>query len=340
LIPAPARSAVRNLLWVLRHAPRLYEADDLDVLWLPNVTWAPNVVTPIVSTIHDITEFRLPQKVDPLRGLYRRRAMPRLAWRSNHIVSVSETTKQDIVKEFRLNEDKVTVVPNGVSADFSPDRRAGFRELPRSWGLRQPYVLYVGTLDHPSKNAATLLRGFALARPELPRGTQLVLAGTPAKGYTRLLAIANKLDLGPTALDARWLGFVPDETLPPLYAGASVFVSPSLYEGFGLPVLEAMASGVPTITSDVGAHREVSGDAAVLVPPLDAAAVADAIVMLFRDQAVARERTRRGLERAKRFTWDRAARTTFDIITSSARNAKGSDRSEDEAGERFAAVGT
>jgi len=318
-IPAPADAAIANLLWVLTAAPRAYQAANFDVIWLPNVTWAPPATTPLVATIHDITEFRIPDKVDPLRVLYRRFAMPRLAARSKGILCVSENTKQDIIEEFGIPAAKISVVPNGVSERFRPEQREHPADLAARWGLRQPYVLYVGTLDHPSKNAATLVRAFAAARPALPEGTQLVLAGKAGRGYDALRAIATNLGLGPTSAHARWLGYVPERELPGLYASAGAFVFPSLYEGFGLPVLEAMASGVPTITSDVGALREVALNAALLVPPLDVRSIAQALVALFANPSLARDHARRGLERAKAFSWERSASATLDALISSAR---------------------
>ena len=320
-IPAPADSAVRNLLWVVK-SPRIYEAAQLDVIWLPNVTWAPRVSTPLVATIHDITEFRVPEKVDPLRILYRRFAMPRLADRSSVILSVSENTKRDIIAEFGLAADKITVVPNGVSSRFGPGNRECFHALAARWGLRRPYILYVGTLDHPSKNVVTLIRAFAAARSQLPAGTQLVLAGKRGRGYRELEGIASTVGLGHGSQDARWLGYVPEAELPGLYASAAVFVFPSLYEGFGLPVLEAMASGVPTVSSDGGALREVARDAAICVAPCDVTAMARAIVTLATDSRAAKEYASRGLERAKAFSWERSALTTLDILLASARRQR------------------
>lgn len=320
-IPAPAGSSVRNLAWVLLQSKRRYERLGLDVLWLPNFTWVPRVTCPVVSTIHDVIEFRVTGKFDPYRVLYRRRAVPRMARRSAHVLTVSETSRRDIIELFGIAPDKVTAIPNGVSPMFRPAAAAGFNALAERWALRRPYVLYVGTLDHPGKNAATLLKAFAHVRDRLPHGTQLVLAGKPGKGFDNLRAIAKRLDLHEDASNVHWLGFVPDELLPALYAAASAFVFPSLYEGFGLPVVEAFASGVPVITSNVGALREVGAEAAVVVEPFDSDAIGDGLVRLLTDSAFAAERRERGLRRAACYDWKRTAHATLDTLLAHGRTS-------------------
>jgi alpha-1,3-rhamnosyl/mannosyltransferase len=218
----------------MRHSARAYRDARLDVVWLPNFTWPPRTDIPLVSTIHDVIEFRIPGKFDPHRVLYRKRAVPRMARRSDHVLTVSETSRRDIMDLFGIPPEKVTVIPNGVSDDFSPDQAARFREVEAQLGVERPYILFVGTLDHPGKNAATLLAAFARCRGRLPPGIRLVLAGKPGKGHTELRAIAGSLGLDREDSGVLWLGFVAEQLLPPLYAGAAAVVFPSLYEGFGL----------------------------------------------------------------------------------------------------------
>lgn len=318
-IPAPTTSSVKNLLWAVKDAARAYRAGEADVVFQPNFTWTPSLRVPVVSTIHDLIEFRVKGKFDPHRVLYRQRAVPRMARKSAHVLTVSETSKRDIVELFGTAPSKVTVVLNGVAPRFAPSERARAPELAAATGVSGPYVLFVGTLDHPGKNPATLLRAFAARRAQLPAGTRVVLAGKPGKGYEELVAIAESVGLGPGSAHAVWTGYVPDQLLPALYACAGAFVFPSLYEGFGLPVAEALASGVPTITSNIGALAEVGGDAALLVDdPRDAGQLGEALLRAFRPDEAER-RAALGVARARRFDWDLAADTTLDVILRHAR---------------------
>ena len=177
-------------------------------------------------------------------------------------------------------------------------------------------------MDHPGKNAASLLRAFAQRRADLPPQTQLVLCGKPGTGFADLCDIAEALGLGPSSPVARWLGYVPDNLLPALYASAEVFGFPSLYEGFGLPVLEAMASGVPVITSAEGALREVAGDAAALVNPKDVDALGLELVRLFDSPELRRHLAQAGVKRAAGFRWETAAERILDTLLEVSHHAK------------------
>ena len=224
------------------------------------------------------------------------------------IVSVSDTTRRDLVRFFGIPEQRIFVVHEGVDhALFRP------REPQR---IGHPYILFVGS-EHPRKNLATLLRAFAaLKREPRFRDLKLLKVGAPggreARFREQTLTVVRSLGL---EREVVFTERVPDEDLVAFYSGAECLVLPSLYEGFGFPPLEAMATGCPAIVSTAGALPEVTGDAAVKVDPHDDAALARAIAAVLDDEALRRELRARGLEQARRFSWERAARETLRVYT-------------------------
>jgi alpha-1,3-rhamnosyl/mannosyltransferase len=218
---------------------------------------------------------------------YSRLAVPRVAQAARLVIAVSEFTRGELVELLRVADERIRVIPNAVAAPFAP-------EGPRAEG---DYVLAVGTLE-PRKNLARVVDAAKRI------GAELRVVGARGWGGVR----AN-------GAGVRWLGFVDDEELAALYRGARAVAYPSLYEGFGIPVLEAMACGAPVVTSAGGATEELAGNAAVLVDPLDAAAIAAGI-----EQAAARahELREKGLARARAYSWDRVARETWAVYEEAA----------------------
>lgn len=226
--------------------------------------------------------------------------------RATAIVAPSEATRRDLVDHLRVPEERVFVVHEGIEHDrFRPVERRP---------VETPYVLFVGS-EHPRKNLAGLLRAFArLKREPRFRELRLVKVGAAGSGERpfRVATVALARELG-LKRDVDLVGEVPDAELPAYYSGAACLVLPSLYEGFGLPPLEAMACGCPAIVSDAGALPEVAGGAALVLPPRDVGALARAMRQLLTDGAAAAELRARGLERARAFTWKRAARETMRV---------------------------
>ena len=243
---------------------------------------------PVVVTVHDVAVFHHPEVFPPWTRMYSRRVVPQVLRAAHRIIAVSEFTAGELETVLRVPRDKVRVVPNAVDAVFVADG-------PRADG---DYVLAVGTLE-PRKN---LVRAIEATRQ---LGVELRVVG--ASGWGGVAASGEGVS---------WLGEVDDEELARLYRGALCLVYPSLYEGFGIPVLEAMACGAAVVTSVHGATAEVAGGAAVLVDPLDIAAIAAGI-----EQAIGRrgELGPQGLERARAFSWDESARRTLDLYREAAR---------------------
>jgi glycosyltransferase involved in cell wall biosynthesis len=297
-VPLHAISAPPGV-WKHLALPLQLWRDRADVFHSPTGTlplWAP---CPQVVTIHDVFAAIEPRWFAPRVGLQLRVTQRRAARASAGVIAVSERTKRDLVERFGITERKITVVHNGVDhARFRP-MEVDSEAVARRFGVPYPFVLCVGSLM-PWRNAPRLLRAVSKT------GLGLLFVGRDIWGTdpTQRLAAQNHWDW------ARFAGYVRDEALPELYAAAGVFVYPSLYEGFGIPPLEAMACGTPVVASNAGALPEVLGDAALLVDPYNEDALAQAISAAADDQATLR---RRGLERAARYSWTRAAAETWHV---------------------------
>jgi len=299
----------QRVAWTLWAAPRALRRDPVDVFHgVTGFELPPRRAGRLVTTVHDLIPFRLPALV-PRRHRWAVRCLlgPALR-RATRIIAVSESTRAELLARYRLPLTRVRVVHEAASPAFRPAAPAERLAVRERFGLRQPYLLFVGLIE-PKKNLGTLLDAVARLRRrgEWP-GTDLIVGGAHGWGPDPRIQ-ASRLGLDGVV---RFLGPVDDAALPALYAEALGFVFPSLWEGFGLPVLEAMAAGTPVIASSRGAIPEVTGGAALLVPP-EPAPLADAMAALLADPA-RRERLREaGLARAAAFSWQRAAAETLAV---------------------------
>ncbi len=255
---------------------------------------------PVIVTVHDLA-FLTAGTTMPS---HRRRYLTTMTRRSVHaaarVIAVSASTRDDLARWFDLPPDRVTVTPLAAEPHFRPADPAALAAFRRRMGLERPYILSVGTRE-PRKNGAGLVRAWATIADRIPH--DLVLVGPAGwMGGDLDRAIAG---LPSTFRDrVRMTGFVDDAELPLWYAGADVFAYPALYEGFGLPVVEAMACGVPVLTSDTSSLPEVAGDAALTVPAGDTGALADGLLRLVSDRDLAADLRTRGPARAATYSWD------------------------------------
>lgn len=264
-----------------------------------------------VVTIHDIIHLLYPQFLPNRLGyLYARFMIGRSLARARRIITVSENTRQDLIRYFGVPGSRIAVVYNGVSRRFRPDVSAGeIARVAAAHGLPRSYALFVGG-EKPHKNLTNVIRAFHQASRTGPLGVSLVLAGPMTGQRARAQALIDSLGLGDAV---SLLGVVPEDDLPGLYAGARFFLHPTLHEGFGLPVVEAMACGTPVLTSSTSALKEIAGSAAYLVDPLDVEAIAHGIWMLDADEGARRHFRELGLGRARDFSWEKAGRRTLEI---------------------------
>jgi len=269
-------------------------------------------MSPEVVTIHDVSFERHPEFFDPAECFRLKLTVRRAIKTARRIITVSEFSKQEIVHFLGVPEQKVEVIYNGVGPEFQPigDRDAIKAHLER-YPIRRPYLLAVGNICR-RKNHLSMLRGFALWLSRHHGSEhQLVIAGKPQDYATEFLAEASRLGLDNGRL--KILGFVPEEDLPYLYAGAEVLLNTSLYEGFGLPLIEAMRCGVPVIASRASCFPEIASDAARYVSAQDADEISDAIQEVLENNTIRNDLIARGLHRAQCFRWDVAARETLKV---------------------------
>jgi len=289
-----------------------------DVLFLPagnrRLPWS--VPCPTVATVHDFSSLHVAGKYDAARLFYIKQVLPRFIRRVTRVLTVSESSKRDIVQYARVPEDRVTVTPLAVDHGlYRPGDRDEALEAAARYGVQRPYLLYVSRIEHPGKNHVRLIRAFARlkARGDLPH--QLLLAGSDWNGAEQ---VHREAAAQQCADDIVFAGFVPNADLPALYRGAELFVFPSLYEGFGLPVLEAMACGVPVACSNTSSLPEVAGPAALQFDPSDEEALADALGRLIDDRDLRDRCVADGLQWSGRFTWEATARRTLEVIRAAA----------------------
>jgi glycosyltransferase involved in cell wall biosynthesis len=263
---------------------------------------------PQVTTIHDCAYDRFPEEFSSIldRCLYK--VMFHAALRkSRKIIAVSNATRDDLVSLYGIEPEKVRVVHEGVDWRFFNEvaqKQSGFVK-----DMYGPFLLFVG-LSRPRKNLHRVLQAFASAKHQTGMEPKLVIAGPKDLRFMDITARAQDLGIANSVIQ---IGHVAEEDLPPLYHAATCLLFPTLYEGFGLPILEAMASGTPVITSRRPAHMEVAGDAALLIDPESIEELAEAIVRIVEQKSLRDELSQKGMDRARMFSWETCAEQTLAV---------------------------
>jgi glycosyltransferase involved in cell wall biosynthesis len=291
--------------------PWALKREGVTLFHAPHYVLPPLVQCRSVVTIHDCIHLMFPQYLPNRWSLaYARTSITLAARRSTRVLTVSESSKRDILRYVDIPPGKIDVIYNAYDERFrdEPNEEAVARVRER-FQLQDQFVLYAGNVK-PHKNLERLIEAFHLVRSRGLDHLKLVLIGDEISKYTALRRAVHRHQLHKYV---RFLGFLPLDTLAVLYRLAGVFVFPSLYEGFGLPPLEAMASGTPVVTSNVSSLPEVAGDAAVLVDPYSASAIADGIYRVLTDDSLRLDLKRRGLERATQFSWESSVRRVREI---------------------------
>lgn len=303
-------SRLPRMLWMQTVVPRLLHRVQADVVHFTNGMVPIVSRVPTVVTIHDMSLTLYPRCHPPRRVLLNRPLVGLAARRADAIITVSESAKHDIVRIYGLDPGRVHVVHEAAAPSFRPICDVHHLEqVRRQYGLPERFILYVGTIE-PRKNLPKLIEGFAQRRKRGDIQHQLVCVGPYGWLSRDIDALIHRLQIADAV---RFTGYVPFDDLPALYNLAEMFVFPSIYEGFGLPVIEAMACGTPVLTGRVPALEEVSGGAVEQIASLEPEAIGESLVRL----AASRERRealrQRGLERARTFSWERAARETHNV---------------------------
>ncbi len=276
-----------------------------ELLWSP-ANIGPLAVANQVLTLHDISVLEHPGWFQPRFAGWYRIILPLLVRRVRRVLTVSQYSRGRILKIFPFLGEKVVVIPGGVNPNhFYPAPEAAISRMRQRYGLANEYLLFVGTLG-PRKNLARLFEAWQLLQPELP-GMELVIAGSPAPNFASIFPLKNLPAL-------RFLGYVTDADLPAIYSAARACLLPSLEEGFGLTVLEAMACGTPVVASNAGALPETVGSAGVLVNPQETPAWVNAIFRLLTDRDCWLDFRHRGLAHARRFSWENTANRVWQAL--------------------------
>jgi len=292
----------------------------------PDLLFVPAHVVPVIHprkcvvTVHDLGYLYYPEAHTRFQNAYLRWSTRYNARTAARVLADSQATRDDLIRHYRIPAGKIVVVYPGRDEGLAPVTDAAALAAVRArYGLSGSYFLHVGTLQ-PRKNLIRLVRAFASllasgdGRPTpLPERLQLVITGKKGWLYDELLEEVQKLGL---AAEGRVVltGYAPDADLPALLSGAVAFVFPSLYEGFGFPVIEAMSCGTPVVCSNASSLPEVAGEAALLVDPLDVAALAAALGRVAADEGLRRELSERGLRQASRFSWRQSARQALEVM--------------------------
>jgi glycosyltransferase involved in cell wall biosynthesis len=307
--PVGGASTVGRTLWEYGVLPRAVRRGGFGLL---HGLGGPSPAAPparLVVTVHDLIYHHFPASVPAPYRLFMRAVLPRVARRADRVITPSEATARDAVEHLGVPPERVRVVPEGPGNDFRPEPDAdAVAAVLRRYGVRLPYVVSVSRA-YPHKNMAGLLRAFARLGPGR-RGLRLALVGERPRGGGELDRLAAELGLGDAVC---FTGFVPNDDLQALYTAAAAFAFPSLREGFGLPVLEAMACGAPVVASEDAAVRESVGGAGVVADARDPEAFAAALARVLDDRPLQADLRARGLARAREFSWDKCAAATLAV---------------------------
>jgi len=297
-------------IWAHYWLPRVLRQQEVEVFHGP-ATLIPLSRTDCASvvTIHDLVAFLYPETIPRKYAIYMRWLIKRVVERADLVISVSENTKEDLVRLLGVDPKRIMVVyeaaPPGFHAISDADRLNWVRHR---YGLEDPFVYHVGNIE-PRKNLVRLVKAFMLMRQRTKRRVKLVITGQKGWLTNMLFRELDGMQLGEEVV---FTGYVPRHELPLLMNAAEAFVFPSLYEGFGLPALEAMSCGTPLVTSNISSLPEIVDQAAVMVDPLEVESIAQGLERVLEDEDLRARLVRDGLARSRRFSWERAARETLE----------------------------
>lgn len=310
------RPALKNIFWHHAVLPALLRQWNIDVLHVPSYRrLVSRSSCALVATIHDLAPFHVRAKYDAARMFYGRVVVKHLARRQDEVIAISANTAQDVERFFGIPTTRQNVIHNGIDPErFRPGDRAKAKAgAAARWSLDAPFFLFVSRLEHPAKNHVRLLEAFNRFKTETQSDWLLALGGSDWHGAEVIREAAAK---SPHAKDIRFLGFVDDPSLPDLYRAADTMVYPSLFEGFGLPPVEAMACGCPVLSSTRGALAEVVSEAADKIEPEDVASIVTGLQRMASSESRREWFRTAGLENARRFDWGVNAEQVLSVYRS------------------------
>jgi len=303
------RNPGSRLIWEQTLFPQLVKKSGVNLLHSLHYTRPMKLPCASVVTFHDMTFFLYPELHTRAKRLFFPLAIRASARRADALIAVSESTRQDVIRVLGISPEKIITIQSGVDPAFRPiNDTVAKGKIAEKYDLPERFILYVGLIE-PRKNLPMLISAFKRLI-DSGEDYKLVLVGRYGWMYEELLKQINNLDLEGMI---HFTGYVSQEDLPLVYNLSSLFVYPTIYEGFGLPVLEAMACGVPVITTDVSSLPEIVGEAGMLVPVNDVKALYGAMIEVLRDEDLRRKMINKGIQRAAKFTWEQTAKLTFQV---------------------------
>jgi glycosyltransferase involved in cell wall biosynthesis len=296
--------------WLNQPVRKNVTKNKADVFFSPDGFIPLGMSVPKVSMFHDVAYLRYPEYLQPrIRNFYDK-WIPRFMAYTDHIITVSEFSKNEIIDGYKIRPEKITVVYNGVTDRYQPITAVQKEEVKKQYTLGRPYFLYLGAI-HPRKNVLTLVKAFEHYKSSGPSDVQLIIAGRNA-WHTK--DVADAIAQSNFKSEIHLPGYVPTDKATSLVGAAEAMIYPSLYEGFGLPLVEAMACGVPVICSNVSSLPEVAGQAALLFDPLDAEQLSRHLRSVVTDQQLREKLILMGNKRSKEFSWDKTAENIYEIL--------------------------
>ena len=310
VLPVRAQNSLKRILWEQLILPFDLRKFKIDVLFTPSVAVPVLSKCEHVVCIHDLIPFHTKGKYSWLRSEYIKQITRISAQKAAKVLTVSENSKLEIQRYCQIAAEKIYVTYNGFNKKLIVIDEYQWQEFKKAHRIPNHYILFVGTLE-PGKNIESLISAYGLLKRKYKFQHKLVIAGGKGWLFDSIFAQVSRLNLSE---DVIFTNYVPEEILGALYNHADLFVLPSLYEGFGIPILEAMNFGVPVITSNVSAMPEVTGDAAVLVDPLNVEEIAEAMQAVLSDSALKEKLSKKGIKRTANFTWEKAAKIVYDQL--------------------------
>ncbi|MDW8800617.1 glycosyltransferase family 1 protein [Clostridium sp. A1-XYC3] len=294
-----------------QYFPSNLKKENVDIYHIPQngIGISESIPCKKVVTIHDLIPYILPETVG--RGYLSKflREMPRILELCDGVITVSECSKRDVLKFFPIEEDKVFVTPLAADSKYKPLDKDKCQEILReAYNITKPFVLYIGGFS-PRKNVSALMTAFSSIHKNLDEEHDLVIVGANKDDINILKQLSVDLNIESNVI---FTGFVQEELLPVFYNSCNVFVYPSIYEGFGLPPLEAMSCGTPVITSDISSIPEVVGDGGILIDPFNMKSIMYSLEALLNDESIRIELSTKALKRASQFSWSKTSEQTIE----------------------------
>ena len=311
------KNPIRNMLWHLYTLPEKFDLKSYDFIFLPaaNRRLIAKLPVPAIVTFHDLSQFHIPAKYDAFRMFYIKKVIPYFVKKVDKILAISKNTKEDLIKYYKLAPEKIKVNYNGYdSKRFVTAPRTSLKPL----GIQKKYFLYIARIEHPGKNHLRLIKAYEDLPQEVRNRYDLVL---PGKSWSGSEKIMEHLENSPDKERIHLTGFVDSEILPKLYQQCSLYIFPSLYEGFGIPLIEAMACGAPVVCSNTSSLPEIGGEAVALFDPYSVLSIRETIWRVISSDKMQKAMIENGFRQIKQFSWEKHARMiikSFEEINSSA----------------------